>query len=219
MRGHVVVCGYGTKGRNAIRALMLKGCTTERIVVVDADPQALAEATAAGFVTVAGPCTRPSVLREALVQRAEVVVVALGRDDTAVLVTLAARRLNPDVTVVSTVREAENAELLRQSGASSVIVSSETAGRLLGLAADSPDTVDVVEDLLSFGTGLDLVEREVHPDEVGRAPRDLVPPVLAVVRGHRRLYYNDPEADALQRGDRLVQAEITSPNGATLPED
>jgi voltage-gated potassium channel len=208
MQDHVVVCGYGAKGRNAIRALLLKGHPRDRVVVVDVDQAALAEASAAGLVTVAGPATRTETLQQAMVDRARTVVVALGRDDTAVLVTLAVRRLSARTVVVASVREAGNGELLRQSGATSVIVGSETAGRLLGVAADSPDTVEVVEDLLSFGHGLDLVEREVTPSEVGRAPHQLRPPVLAVLRGERRMYYDDPEAAELRAGDRLVQAVI-----------
>jgi voltage-gated potassium channel len=109
--------------------------------------------------------------------------------------------------VVATVREAENGDLLRQSGASSVIVTSETAGRLLGLAADSPDTVDVLEDLLSFGAGLDLIERALRPEEVGHAPGDLVPAVLAIVRAGRRHAFDEPEVQALRAGDRVVQVQ------------
>lgn len=207
LNDHVVICGYGTKGRNAARALLLKGHPRDEIVVVDANPAAVADATAAGFFAVVGPATSQAVLQEAMVDRARVVIVALGRDDTAVLVTLTARRLAPHVTVVATAREAENAELLKQSGASSVIVSSETAGRLLGLASDSPDTVAVVEDLLSFGHGLDLFDREVRPDETGRPPQHLVPPVLAVVRAGRTLSYNDPAIEHLEPGDRIVYAQ------------
>ena len=165
-------------------------------------------------MTVEGSATRTDVLAEReFVDRAATVIVALDRDDTAVLVTLTARQISPRVTVVATVREAENADLLRQSGASSVIVTSETAGRLLGLAADSPDTVDVLEDLLSFGAGLDLVERAVRPDEVGHAPGDLVPAVLAVVRGGRRHAFDEPEVRALRAGDRLVQVQSPSATG------
>ena len=206
LKDHIVVCGYGTKGRNAARALLLQGHSAEQIVIVDKDPQAVAAATAAGFVAVLGAATQQDVLHEATVQRASVVIVALGRDDTAVLVTLTARRMAPQVTVVATAREAENAELLEQSGASSVIISSETAGRLLGLATDYRDTVAVVEDLLSFGSGLDLAERLVAPGEVGRAAAQLAMPVLAVVRAGRHLPYDDPEAATLQPGDRLVYA-------------
>jgi voltage-gated potassium channel len=193
VKDHVVVCGYGAKGRNAARALLPK----ERVVVVDIDQRALAEAAEAGFVTVDGPATRPDVLAEALVARASTVIIALNRDDTSVLVTLAARRLAPHATIVVTASEAQNGTLLRQSGATSVIITSETAGRLLGMAAESPDTVAVVEDLLSFGEGLDL-------DEVGRSPIELVPPVLAVLRDGRRHYAEDDGVGRLRAGDRLV---------------
>ena len=207
VRDHVVVVGYGAKGRNAVRELLVKGHPADRVVVVDTDRRSLAEAGQAGFVTVEGSATRTEVLTEALVDRAATVIVALNRDDTSILVTLTARQISPRVTVVATAREAENAGLLRQSGANSVIVTSETAGRLLGLAADSPDTVDVLEDLLSFGAGLDLVERDVRPEEVGHAPSDLVPAVLAVVRGGRRHPFDEPEVRALRAGDRLVQVQ------------
>jgi voltage-gated potassium channel len=207
VKDHIVVLGYGTKGRNAVRELLLKGRDRDKIVVVEVDPQAGAAATTAGFVTVVGPATSQEVLRDALIEDANVVVVALGRDDTAVLATLTARRLAPHVTVVAAAREAENAELLQQSGASSVIVSSETTGRLLGLATDSPHVVSVVEDLLSFGQGLDLVERDVWPDEMGRSPVDLGQPIIAIVRGGKTLRYNDPAIGRLAATDRIIYAE------------
>jgi voltage-gated potassium channel len=213
VRDHVVVVGYGAKGRNAVRALLLKGHPKDRIVVVDTDRRTVAEAAQAGFVTVEGSGTRTAVLTEALVDRAGTVIVALDRDDTSILVTLTARQISPRVTVVATAREAENASLLRQSGASSVIVTSETAGRLLGLAADSPDTVDVVEDLLSFGAGLDLVERDVRPEEAGHAPGDLVPAVLAIVRDGSRHAFDEPEVRTLRAGDRVVQVQSPRATG------
>ena len=207
VKDHVVVLGYGTKGRNAIRAMLLRGHPRDGIVVIDADPQAIAEANAAGFVAIAGSAISQDVLREALIERAKVVIVALARDDSAVLAALAVRRLAPDVSVVASAREAENAALLAQSGAESVVVSSETAGRLLGLATESPETVDVFEDLLSFGHGLDLVDRELRPDEVGKAPAELGTPVLAVVRDGQVLRYTDPTAAPLKAGDRVIYAK------------
>lgn len=213
VRDHVVVVGYGAKGRNAVRELLLKGHPADRVVVVDSDQHALTEAAEAGFVTVRGSATRTDVLTEALVDRAATVIVALDRDDTSVLVTLTARQISPRVTVVATVREAENAGLLKQSGATSVIVTSETTGRLLGLAADSPHIVDVVEDLLSFGAGIDLVERDVRPDETGHTPRDLEPAVLAVVRGGRRYPFDAPEVASLAAGDRVVQVQSPQADG------
>nr|WP_240895465.1 potassium channel family protein [Kineococcus siccus] len=204
MREHVLVIGYGTKGRNAVRALRLHGHRPDRILVVDADPRATADASADGYVAVTGSATRAETYRAALAERASSVVIALDRDDTAILATLALKRLAPHLTIVAAAREAEHADLLRQSGASSVVVSSETTGRLLGLAADSPAAVEVVEDLVAFGQGLDLEDRPVTPEEVGRTPADLPVPVLAVVRDGRTHRYNDPELGPLQATDRVL---------------
>jgi voltage-gated potassium channel len=204
MRDHVIVLGYGTKGRNAVRALRLQGQPPERIVVVDRDPRATADAAEDGYVCVTGDVTRSATFTAALADRAARVVVAVDRDDTSILATLALRRTNPTITVVASAREAEHADLLRQSGASSVVISSETTGRLLGLAAHSPAAVEVVEDLVSFGAGLDLVDRPVAAEEVGRLAEDLDVPVLAVVREGRTLRYRDPGLGVLRRGDRLL---------------
>jgi voltage-gated potassium channel len=208
MRDHVIVLGYGTKGRNAVRALRLQGQRADRIVVVDRDPRLSADAAEDGYVCVTGDVTRSATFTAALADRASRVVVAVDRDDTAILATLALRRINPTITVVASAREAEHAELLRQSGASSVVISSETTGRLLGLAAGSPAAVQVVEDLVSFGDGLDLVDRAVAPEEVGRVPGSLEVPVLAVVREGRTLRYRDPELGVLRPGDRLLYVAV-----------
>lgn len=189
-----------------MRALVLQGAGTDSIVVIDRELAAVTAATDAGYTALQGAVTDETVLREALVDRARAVVIALGRDDTAILATLTVRRLFPDVTVIAASREDHNAELLRQSGARSVIVSSETAGRLLGLATASPRTVDVVEDLLSFGHGIDLDERPVTPAEIGHPPAELPVPVLAVVRDGSTLRYSDPAIGPLRSGDQVIYA-------------
>jgi voltage-gated potassium channel len=208
MHRHVVVAGYGTKGRNALRALRLRGHPQDQLVVVERSAQVAAEAARDGYAVVSGDATRAETLREARAQHARVVVVALGRDDAAILTTLTLRRLAPHVTVVAAARESENAELLEQSGARSVVVSSETTGRLLGLATDVPEAVSVVEDLLSFGHGLDLAERRVEPEEVGRSPGELPVPVVAVVREGRVLRYTDPDVASLRQDDVLLHIAV-----------
>ena len=133
------------------------------------------------------------------------------------LTTLTVRQLAPGITVVAAVREEENADLVRQSGADSVITSSDAAGRLLGLATDSPRTVSVVEDLIAVGTGLDLLEREITPEEVGRQPQSTGAPVLAVVRDGRTLAYDNAECATLQAGDRLVYVGSNGGAGGVVP--
>lgn len=204
VKDHVVVCGYGTKGRSAIRALRQTGLTNEQIVVIETDHEAIEAAAAAGLVTVHGTSASDAVLREAEISKARAVIVAVDRDDAAVLTTLTVRQIAPDVTLVAAARESENADLLVQSGATSVITSSDAAGRLLGLATERPSTVALVEDLIAVGHGLDLLERDVLPEEVGSTPRSVDTPVLAVVRDGSNYPFDDPRVAALQAGDRVI---------------
>ncbi len=204
LRQHVVVCGYGTKGRSAIRSLQANGTTPDRIVVVDPDPRAVDEANSLGLTGIVGDAGRTDVLRRASVERARAVIVAANRDDASVLITLTVRRLNPSVPITTSVREEENAQLLKQSGANTVITTSATAGRLLGLSTDSPKVVNVVEDLVTGGQGLDLHQRTVSAGEVGLGPRSLRDIVLSVSRGGRTLRFDDPLIGTLQPEDVLV---------------
>jgi voltage-gated potassium channel len=204
VRNHTVVVGYGTKGKTAVAAILGDGATAGNVVVVDTDQAALDHAAAAGLVTVHGDATRADVLRLAGAQRASSIVVATRRDDTAVLVTLTARELAPQAKIVASIREAENQHLLKQSGANSVVVSSETAGRLLGIATTTPSVVEIIEDLLTPEAGFAVAEREVEPTEVGGSPRHLPDIVLGVVRDGRLLRVDAPEVDAIEASDRLL---------------
>ncbi|MDT5139706.1 MAG: voltage-gated potassium channel [Mycobacterium sp.] len=204
VRNHTLVVGYGTKGKTAIAAMLGDEVTPGEIVVVDTDRSALDRAASAGLVTVNGDATKSDVLRLAGAQHAASIIVATSRDDTAVLVTLTARELSPKAKIVAAIREAENQHLLQQSGADSVVVSSETAGRLLGLATTTPSVVQMIEDLLTPDEGLAIAEREVEQSEVGGSPRHLRDIVLGVVRDGQLLRIGAPEVDAIEANDRLL---------------
>ena len=206
MKDHIIVCGYGSKGQSAVRTLLGKGVSADEIVVIDQNGAARERASADGLATVAGNGEAAGTLEEAGIRRARSVIVAVDRDDTAVLITLTARELAPRAWIAGAVREEENVHLLQQSGANSVITSSGAAGRLLGLSPDTPGLVEVLEDLLSVGAGLDVVERRVEDDGVGRpATEGAGGPVLAVIRGDELIPFDDPRAVDLERADRVIE--------------
>jgi len=217
VRQHVIVCGYGTKGRSAIRSLVANGTPADKIVVVDPEPRAIDEANSLGLTGIVGDAGRTEVLRRASVERARAVIVAANRDDASVLITLTVRQLNPSVPITTSVREEENANLLRQSGADTVITTSATSGRLLGLSTDAPRVVAVVEDLVTGGQGLDLHQRTATASEVGLGPRDLRDIVLSVTRGGRTLRFDDPVIGTLQPEDVLVVVKAHEPSKPNRP--
>jgi voltage-gated potassium channel len=134
------------------------------------------------------------------------VIVAVDRDDSAVLITLTARELNPEATIVASVREEENVHLLHQSGADGVITSSAAAGRLLGLSSDTPQVTEVLEDVLTVGAGLDIHERELGPEDAAREhPPELDKMLLGVVRDGELIRFNDARVIELRAGDKLIE--------------
>jgi voltage-gated potassium channel len=206
LRDHIIVCGFGVKGQAAVATIMAHGNGAATVVVIDERVEVVEEAQRRGHAGVVANASASAALEAAGIRDAAAVVVAPDRDDTAVLITLTARELNPDARIVASVRQSENAHLLQQGGADSVVVSSGAAGRLLGHAVHSPKVVTVLEDLLSVGSGLDVIEREVTANEVGR-PLSAVPasaPVIAVVRDDEVLRFDDARLAELQAGDRLV---------------
>ncbi|MGI8900928.1 MAG: potassium channel family protein [Nocardioides sp.] len=204
MDGHVVVIGYGTKGRSAVETLLNNGFSKESIVVVDPSSTALGEAHEDGLAVVTGDATRREVLRRAGVAEAKQVIITTDRDDSTVLSTLNVRQLNSDCYVVAAVREQDNVPLVRQSGADSVVTSSDAVGRLLGLSTLSPTLGSVMEDLLTYGQGLEVAERELLVPEVGKQPQNLPDQVIAVVRDGTVHRYFDPAVTQLARGDKLI---------------
>ena len=161
LRDHIIVCGYGVKGQAAIATLLATDRDPGEIVVIDERPDVVEEAQ------------RPRA-RGRRGQRQRAVRARGGRDPRGRRRRRRPRprrhggadhahraRAQPAVRIVASVREGENAHLLEQGGADSVVVSSGAAGRLLGHAVHSPRVVQVLEDLLSVGSGLDIIEREV----------------------------------------------------------
>ncbi len=205
LNDHIIICGFGVKGRSALRTLLAKGVEREQIVVIDDEPAAREHATAAGLSVVCGSAASTDVLLQAGVRDARSIIVAVNRDDTAVLATLTARELNAKATIVAAVREEENVHLLRQSGATSVITSADAAGRLLGFAIDQPRITEVLEDLMRIGQGLDIAEHCVCDDDAGALGALAIPgPVVAVVRGDDLMRFDDPRAKTVKPGDRVV---------------
>ncbi len=205
MRNHVVVVGYGTKGRSAVQTLKDSNFSAQQVVVIDPRPAVIAAANQIGCAAIQGDGTHREILGRAEISKAREVIITLDRDDSAILVTLTARQLNPGAHIVVTCRDQNNATLLRQSGADSVITSSDAVGRVVGLSSVSPDLGTVIEDLLTTDEGLEIVERQAQASEVGHAPAEIVDErVLAVVRNKTLRQYYDPTVAQLETGDQLI---------------
>lgn len=202
VKDHIIVCGYGQTGKAAARDLIARGVDPGSIVVVDESASALDDAMRAGLVGVLGNASGTEVLEQAGIREAKSIIIAPSRDDSAVLITLTARELNPKAHITVGAREQENLHLLRQGGANEVIDATAAIGRMLGLGAENPIAARVLDDLMLAGEGLELVEVTAKTDGAGAVPDDAS--LVAIVRDDKRLLQRQCALDEIIKGDRIV---------------
>jgi len=207
LKDHIVVLGFGIKGRSALEYLRNHNDDCPA-VAIDTDEEALEAANRQNVNGILGKAYDQDILKAADIEEASTVIVALGTDEQSVLAVLRVREAAPDATIVVSCREEDNVELLSSSGADEVIVSSSSAGRLLGMAAEAPEAARVINDLLTFGEGLDIDERTVEthgePMELNRAET-----AIAVVRGDVVMRPGDARCQPLEPGDRVIYINAT----------
>ncbi len=206
LKDHVIVCGYGRAGSAAVAELLERGHPPETIVVVDENAEALREAEELGVATVEGDATHNAVLSIAKVEEASSVIVAPGRDDTAVLIVLTVRRLAPRAGVAVSIAAIENELLARDAGATIIVNPVSFGGQLLAQCTNGPHVADYVADLVTRGGKAELRERAVRPDEVGQSPHDRGDSrILRIYRGDRIIGFWEPDAARLQAGDSVIE--------------
>jgi CPA2 family monovalent cation:H+ antiporter-2 len=112
-RPTVVVLGAGRVGRVVANAVRLRGF---RCVVVDRDARKLAALERLGTVNVFGDAANPEILKRLELERARILIIAVGDPLTARLASQRALRINPRLSVASRARGRREVEALRGLG-------------------------------------------------------------------------------------------------------
>ena len=206
LTGHIVIAGFGTTGREAAEELVARGTPPELLVVVDCLPEPIAAAEAMGCTVLQGDATRDAILEAARVQTASSMIVAAGRDDTSILITLTARHLAPALRISTTVLAEDNELLARQAGATTVVNPISFAGLLLAGSCEGTHATDYIQDLASAAGRVQLVERPVRADETGKPLSALTTGLgVRIFRGGQPYGFWEPQAQELAAGDVIVE--------------
>lgn len=203
---HLIVCGFGHTGLSATKELLARGVKADQIVAIDSQEERVRLAGSLGVAAFQADSTQEAVLRDAVIDKAKAVIIAAGRDDSSALTLLTARHLNPTVRIIVSAKEEENVKLFKQGGADAIISPATFGGYIIAAAVDHGHMVQYLDDLLTVGGKVALVERAVRPDEIGKTPADLKPEfVLRLYRGPTMVSLLELEqAGRLQAGDILV---------------
>ena len=142
LKHHVIVFGYSHLGRYVAEKLDDLGFD---YVVLTRDPSIYHDLIRKEIFAILEVQSRPMIgLKEAGIENADIVVVSHESDSDNMLVTLSARKLRPDIRIISVVHDQNLIETAKNAGADMVIPASVTVGHLLALSAVTKDLVGVV---------------------------------------------------------------------------
>ncbi len=209
MKGHVVVFGYTHLGRYVADKLASVGLDC---VVVTRDPQLYETLTKQKVLAVLEHENRPvDALREARIEAASSLIAAHDKDTDNMLVVLSARRMRPDLRIITVVHDGQLTETAKTAGADVVIGSSVSVGHLLALSATTKDLVGIVfserigtKEIAQFSVfrsskliGRHLAELTSYAHVVGvvrndELVRNLFDPTLTIQENDTILVFGDP---------------------------
>jgi voltage-gated potassium channel len=208
---HIVVLGFGVSGSEAVHELIERGTDPHCIVVLDVDTARLAQAEALGCNVMEADASRDETLEAVRIGKAKTVLVSAGRDDTSILIVLTVRHLAPDVPITAVVRAEDNELLMRQAGADNVINPVRFTGLLLAGSAEGRHVSEYLADLASISGRVQLVERKVMPEEIGKPLGMLATggKGLRIYRGETAIGFWEEGAERLEPGDVVVEIAPT----------
>ena len=117
-RGHVVVCGYGRSGQALAQFLEQEKIP---VIALDADPERVREAAAAGDSVVFGDASRREVLVAAAVSRAVAVVVTFADTPKALTILAHVHELRPELPVIVRTYDDSDVGRLKEAGAAEIV--------------------------------------------------------------------------------------------------
>ena len=206
LRDHIILAGYGVSNARTLEELLAAGVSPKRIVVIDTREASVEKASDCGVAVLLGDASRDEVLKAVHVDRAVALLISAGRDDAAILITLTARKLAPEIKISATIRIADNEDIAHQAGADTVINPVSFAGLLLATSLDGPHRAEYLSDLVTTEGRVMLRERVVMPEEVGSSAAEICTgQAVRLIRNGKPFEPGDPSFNKVFPGDRILE--------------
>ncbi len=217
---HVILCGAGRTGLAALKRLATRG-TPYVAIERDAARIEVARQMDPDVLVIEGDATDDDALVAAGIRRARGLIAALSADTDNAFVCLAARELNPELTIVGRARSEDAVSKLRKAGADRVVTPNSTGGIQMASLVLRPDVTlfvdfDTPGDAGGMGLLLEQVSVPESSDIAGLTLAEAKIPartgllVVAIQRGSEGggdaegFVYNPGPQEKLRAGDDLV---------------
>lgn len=154
IKGHVIVCGLGRVGRQAVRQLAY---SKKDFVVLEQD---ISNEEVPGLI-LQGDATKDEHLKQAGIDKACALISCLPSDADNLYVVLSARALNADIEIISRANSYEAVAKLKRAGANHVVMPDTIGGKHMASLITEPGLMTFLEQL-SVDSGVDVGLHEIE---------------------------------------------------------
>jgi len=148
LKNHVIVCGYGRNGRQAVRTLLGH---KQSYVVIEKKEHLLDQMRLEGTPFIQGDATKEEVLIKAGIYRAKSLITTLPSDSENVFVVLTSREMSKKIMIISRASEDSSDRKLRIAGANNVIMPDKVGGAHMASLVVTPDVVEFLDHISVMG--------------------------------------------------------------------
>lgn len=143
LKDHVIVCGYGRNGRQAVEELMDHQVP---VIVIERDEKVMERILDnAELLYIHGDATRDDVLEICGINNAKALITTLPVDADNLFVVLTAMEINPEITIISRASDEHSDLKLKRAGAANVIMPDRIGGQRMAKLVIQPDVVEFLE--------------------------------------------------------------------------
>lgn len=145
MKNHVIICGYGRNGNQAVLDL----ATHEKpCVVIDKNQTTVDQLKDNPNISVViGDATEDEILIQAGIKNASALISTLPNDADNLYITLTSRFLNPSMKIISRAASEASERKLKMAGVNSVVLPERVGGSHMARLVARPDIVEFLEHL------------------------------------------------------------------------
>ena len=148
MKKHVIVCGYGRNGKQAVQKLL---AYKKQFVIIEKDEEVLERFADDRLLFVQGNASEDEVLIKAGIEKASTLICALPSDADNLFIVLSARQINPKLKIISRATEETSYQKLKLAGADNVIMPDKIGGDHMASLVVVPDLVEFLDNLSVSG--------------------------------------------------------------------
>ncbi|GAA4899966.1 potassium channel protein [Flaviramulus aquimarinus] len=147
-KDHIVICGYGRNGKQAVKKLM---AYNKQFVVIEKNKEMEERFQIDGVPYVIGNANEDETLVQAGVDRASCFISALPNDADNLFVVLSARQLSKSINIISRASQESSYKKLKFAGANNVILPDNIGGDHMASLVVVPGLMEFIDNLSIVG--------------------------------------------------------------------